>query len=448
VNATGTITLETERREKGSAGGDCRLMYDGTTGKLAKSYQWDPTKPNGVGGLLCITTYDSDGSVTDNQRPTFDSSDNVAGNPQPTYDGNGYATGNYRPVYDDNANVVSLVNLADGTVAATYTYSAFGECTATGWQADVCLFRFGGMYWQTNAGCYYDKARDYMAPLGRFMQRDPIEEDGGYNTQAYCAANPINETDPTGLYYGYYDTSILGPKPVPTEMPPSPVTRDEWNMRLTSQQQFDWVSGNMKFRKADFEYYAKKHNIPKLLLAIVVLNEQADYTGNEALGESLGFGKSVGLSQMTVKTAISEGLSLVKTYGGSEKQIRQALISISGNLDASAELISKYLDYLSKAKNDSKITRGFYNVVGISSKNPEPNDLDCRQKPGGDLLNYVPSEALVQAMTSMWNYGKIDGKYLFEVEDANLKAPDSRDNGLRASSVYRHLRRWAETNKW
>ena len=102
-------------------------------------------------------------------------------------------------MYDGNANVVSLVNLADGSVAATYTYSAFGECTATGSQADVCLFHFGGMYWQASAGCYYAKARDYTASLGRFMQRDPIEESGGYNVLAFCGANPINRQDPTGM---------------------------------------------------------------------------------------------------------------------------------------------------------------------------------------------------------------------------------------------------------
>jgi RHS repeat-associated protein len=92
-----------------------------------------------------------------------------------------------------------LTDLSNGAVVATYTYSAFGICTASGSGAAICNFRFGGMYWQANAGCYYDKARDYQAPTGKFMQRDPSGEDGGDNLEAYCAANPINRIDPSGL---------------------------------------------------------------------------------------------------------------------------------------------------------------------------------------------------------------------------------------------------------
>ena len=43
----------------------------------------------------------------------------------------------------------------------------------------------------------------YNPTLGRFMTRDPSgEANGGANLDAYCAANPINRGDPTGLWWG------------------------------------------------------------------------------------------------------------------------------------------------------------------------------------------------------------------------------------------------------
>ena len=172
--ATGLWTSTPQITQYVYDGWNLAAEIDGATGQLTKSYTWDPTAA--TGGLLCITTYQ-----------------------------NGVATGRYKPVYDGNANVVALLDLnatdSSQSIVATYTYSAFGQCTAAGTQAGVCLFRFGGMYWQAGTHTYYDKHRDYDPVQGRFIERDPIGENGGVNLYAYCNNDPINHTDPPRSNY-------------------------------------------------------------------------------------------------------------------------------------------------------------------------------------------------------------------------------------------------------
>ncbi len=106
----------------------------------------------------------------------------------------------YFPLYDNNGNVTDYVS-ETGDVVASYTYDAFGRTlSATGSMADVFPFRFSTKYYDAEADLYYYGYRYYSPELGRWLTRDPIEEDGGDNLYAFCDNCPLNFADYNGLW--------------------------------------------------------------------------------------------------------------------------------------------------------------------------------------------------------------------------------------------------------
>ena len=77
--------------------------------------------------------------------------------------------------------MVALADAADGSVAAAYDYSPFGETIkATGTAAGANPWRFSTKYHDTETGLVYYGHRYYSPALGRWVSRDPIEEIPGY----------------------------------------------------------------------------------------------------------------------------------------------------------------------------------------------------------------------------------------------------------------------------
>ena len=85
----------------------------------------------------------------------------------------GTGVGTYYSCYDGNGNVTAMVQASDGTAAAKYKYSPYGELlTATGPYAAGNPFRFSTKYCDTETGLYYFGYRYYYPPTGSWLNRN------------------------------------------------------------------------------------------------------------------------------------------------------------------------------------------------------------------------------------------------------------------------------------
>ena len=105
----------------------------------------------------------------------------------------------YIPCYDHNGNIVCYVS-ETGVIAGQYVYDPYGNV----------IEHYGTMPNQFNFGFstkYYDREVDlvgyqyrFLRPsLGRWLNRDPIEEAGGENLYAFCRNSPSRMYDVWGL---------------------------------------------------------------------------------------------------------------------------------------------------------------------------------------------------------------------------------------------------------
>jgi RHS repeat-associated protein len=89
---------------------------------------------------------------------------------------------------------------ANQIVAAKYLYGPFGEnLSMSGPLAPFNTPRFASKEWNDRAGIYYFGLRYYDPVLQRFLNQDPLQEEGGINLYAYAANDPINFFDALGL---------------------------------------------------------------------------------------------------------------------------------------------------------------------------------------------------------------------------------------------------------
>ena len=181
----------TREETKGSSGwglaSETRYVYDGmrviqertSNGVPTVAYTRGPDLSGtlegagGIGGLLARSEWD--GSAW--SRHAFYHSDGVG-----------------------NVTALAVPNGNDIALAGSYRYAPFGRLigTPTGLAA-INTHRYSSKDWHNASGFYHFGYRFYDPATQRWLNRDPIGEEGGVNLYGYVEDAPINFIDPLRL---------------------------------------------------------------------------------------------------------------------------------------------------------------------------------------------------------------------------------------------------------
>ena len=149
---------------------ECDLT--GETPALVRSYLWDPSEPEAT-RVLAMTRWEANGTQVKEHLYCM---------------------------HDAMKNVTSLFGEARGR-RALYEYRPYGGLvTSEGNMAQENKFRFSCEYMDDELGLIYYNYRHLNPRDGRWISRDPIMEQGGWNLFAFVNNNSISFSDKIGLF--------------------------------------------------------------------------------------------------------------------------------------------------------------------------------------------------------------------------------------------------------
>ncbi len=157
---------------------ECDLT--GETPKLVRSYLWDPSEPEAT-RVLAMTRWEANGTQVKEHLYCM---------------------------HDAMKNVTSLFGEARGR-RALYEYRSYGGLvTSEGNMAQENKFRFSSEYMDDELGLIYYNYRHLNPRDGRWISRDPIMEQGGWNLYSYIYNSPTISNDIIGLYTVSYEVNL------------------------------------------------------------------------------------------------------------------------------------------------------------------------------------------------------------------------------------------------
>lgn len=113
-------------------------------------------------------------------------------------------------IADGNKNIIQIRN-ATGSVTDSYVYDPFGKVTHN--EGSENPFQFSSEFLDSETGLVYYNYRYYMPNLGRWINRDPIEEEDTASLILFVNNSAISYTDKNGLcgwqraFGGYADAA-------------------------------------------------------------------------------------------------------------------------------------------------------------------------------------------------------------------------------------------------
>lgn len=112
------------------------------------------------------------------------------------------ACGSHTYYFSDGMGNIIMMLDANENVVAEYRYDSFGRLLdSSGTLADANLYRFSSKEWHPRSGFYYYLYRYYDPVTQRWINQDPIGEDGGLNLFGFVMNSPSSHIDFWGLQF-------------------------------------------------------------------------------------------------------------------------------------------------------------------------------------------------------------------------------------------------------
>lgn len=108
-------------------------------------------------------------------------------------------THTFAPCFDGNGNTIAWINTGTLAVSGRADYGAFGESVMRTGVANTLPFGFSTKYQDNETDLIYYGRRFYSVSLGSWLNRDPIQEDGGFNLHAMTNNDALNQWDYLGM---------------------------------------------------------------------------------------------------------------------------------------------------------------------------------------------------------------------------------------------------------
>lgn len=101
----------------------------------------------------------------------------------------------------DHLSSVREMTDAGGVIQSQYAFNPYGGSTKLQ-GSQTADFQYAGYFFHQASGLNLTLYRAFSSSLGRWINRDPIGESGSTNIYSYTGNDPINFSDPAGLFPG------------------------------------------------------------------------------------------------------------------------------------------------------------------------------------------------------------------------------------------------------
>jgi RHS repeat-associated protein len=99
---------------------------------------------------------------------------------------------------DHLGSVRDVIDVSTGSLVAALDYAPYGQIKQQ-WGSVTPTMQFAQLQGESLTGLNLSFTRSYDGAIGRWLNRDPIKEDGGTNLYGYVGANPVMLSDSIGM---------------------------------------------------------------------------------------------------------------------------------------------------------------------------------------------------------------------------------------------------------